>query len=119
MNCLKCGKETEDEQAFCLECQKEMARYPVDPGAVVQLPTRRRTPVKKLAKRRITPEEQISTLRKRVRLYAGLFLAALVVIVCLAVPLTRELREERAQIGKNYSTVKPSTAATQAEEEAK
>ncbi len=112
MYCLKCGKETMDDQAFCLECQKEMAKYPVDPGTVVQLPPKKQLPPKRTTRRRITPEEQVKILRKRVRLYACLFLAALVVIVCLCVPLILRIGDERGQIGKNYTTAKPGTVVT-------
>ena len=116
MYCLRCGKETLEEQAFCLECQKEMAKYPVDPGAVVQLPKRKQVSAKKPAKRRLTPEEQVRLLRKRVRMYACLFVAALVVVVSLSVPLILELRKDRERIGQNYSTVKTSTTPVQAED---
>ena len=112
MYCLKCGKETNDDQAFCLECQKEMAKYPIDPGVAVQILPRRQTTQKKTSKRRITPEEQVKILRKRVRLYACLFLAALIVVVCLCVPLVLQIQDERGQIGKNYVTIKPGTVPT-------
>ena len=112
MYCLRCGRETDDEQAFCLECQKEMARYPVDPNAVVTLPARRQTPPKKVVKRKISPEEQLKFLRRRVRIYACLFIAALITAVCLAVPFIRDIGKEKFQIGQNYSTVKPSTEST-------
>ena len=119
MYCLKCGKETLDDQAFCLECQKEMAKYPVDPGTVVQLPPKKQLSPKKTARRRFTPEEQVKILRKRVRLYACLFLAALIVIGCLCVPLVLQMRDERGQIGKNYTTAKPGTMTTVPATEAK
>lgn len=112
MYCLKCGKETMDDQAFCLECQKEMAKYPVDPSTAVQLPSRRQAAPKKTVKRRITPEEQIRILRKRVRLYACLFLAALIAVVCLCVPLILQMGDERGQIGKNYKTARPGDVVT-------
>lgn len=112
MYCLKCGKETLEDQAFCLECQKEMAKYPVDPGIAVQLPTRKPIPSKKPAKRRITPEEQIRALRKRLRISFCLLLAALAMIAGLAISLFLLLNQERAQIGKNYTTVRPGTTVT-------
>ena len=112
MYCLRCGRETIDEQAFCLECQKEMAKYPVDPGTVVQLPIGKPTPPKKTPKRRITPEEQVRFLRKRVRMYASLFIAALVLLVCLAVPLIMVYRKNAVQIGQNYSTVTDKNATS-------
>ena len=53
MFCLRCGRETENEQAFCLDCQKVMAAYPVDPNAVVQLPVRKQNALKKTASLKI------------------------------------------------------------------
>ena len=113
MYCLRCGQETMDEQAFCLDCQKLMAKYPVDPGAVVQLPPQKTVPAKKAPKRRITPEEQIRQLKKRVRLYAFLLAAAMVAVLCLAVPLVREYEKNKSEIGKNYSTFKTETVPTE------
>ena len=118
MYCLKCGQETQEDQAFCLECQKEMAKYPVDPNAVVQLPTLKQAAPKKPVKRRTTPEEQIRQLKRRVRVYAGLLAAALIVAICLAIPIVRDLGKTKSQIGQNYSTVKPNTQPTGEETEA-
>ena len=113
MYCLRCGRETEEDQAFCLECQKEMAKYPIDPHAVVQLPVRKQAPPRKPVKRRISPEEQVKFLRRRIRLYTCLLAAALLVIVGLSIPAIRDYGKVKFQIGQNYSTVKPSTAPTE------
>ena len=113
MNCLRCGRETEEEQAFCLECQKEMAKYPIDPNAVVQLPVRKQVAAKKPAKRRVPPEEQIKVLKRRVRIYACLFLAALIAAVSLSIPVMRYYDKHRFQIGQNYTTVKPTAPPTE------
>ena len=112
MYCLKCGRETEDEQAFCLDCQKEMAKYPVDPNAVVTLPVRKQASPRKQVKRKTPPEDQIRELKRRVRLYACLFAVALVAAICLSIPLIRDIGKEKFQIGQNYSTVKPTTEPT-------
>lgn len=112
MYCLKCGRETDDEQAFCLDCQKEMAKYPVDPNAVVTLPVRKQTPPRKPVRRITPPEDQIRELKRRVRLYACLFAVALVAAICLSIPFIRDIGKEKFQIGQNYSTVKPSTEPT-------
>lgn len=112
MYCLKCGRETEDEQAFCLDCQKEMAKYPVDPNAVVTIPVRKQTTPKKTIKRKISPEEQLRELKRRVRVYACLFVIALITAICLSIPFIRDIGKEKFQIGQNYSTVKPSTEPT-------
>ena len=112
MYCLKCGRETDEEQAFCLDCQKEMAKYPVDPNAVVTLPVRKQASPRKLVKRKTPPEDQIRELKRRVRLYACLFAVALVAAICLSIPFIRDIGKEKFQIGQNYSTVKPSTEPT-------
>ena len=112
MYCLKCGRETDEDQAFCLDCQKEMAKYPVDPNAVVTLPVRKQTPPRKPVRRITPPEDQIRELKRRVRLYACLFAVALVAAICLSIPFIRDIGKEKFQIGQNYSTVKPSTEPT-------
>ena len=112
MYCLKCGRETDDEQAFCLDCQKEMAKYPVDPNAVVTIPVRKQAPPRKPVKRKTPPEDQIRELRRRVRIYACLFAVALIAAICLSIPFIRDIGKEQFQIGQNYSTVKPSTEPT-------
>ena len=109
MYCLKCGRETDEEQAFCLDCQKEMAKYPVDPNAVVTIPVRKQAPPRKPVKRKTPPEDQIRELKRRVRLYACLFAVALVAAICLSIPFIRDIGKEKFQIGQNYSTGKPST----------
>lgn len=40
MECLKCGKETKENQVFCSECKQIMEQYPVKPGTPIQLPKR-------------------------------------------------------------------------------
>lgn len=112
MYCLRCGRETEEEQAFCLECQKEMAKYPVDPNAVVHLPVPRQTPLKKPVKRKVAPEDQVKQLKRRVRLYTCLFVIALITSICLSIPLIRDYGKHHFQIGQNYNTLKPSSEAT-------
>ena len=113
MYCLKCGRETEGEQAFCLACQKEMKNYPVDPNAAVRLPVRKQTAVKKSVRRRPSSEEQVNYLKRRLRICACLLAVALIVVVCMAIPLIRGYGKGNFQIGQNYSTVKPGTIPTE------
>lgn len=114
MYCLKCGQETEEDQAFCLTCRKEMAKYPVSSNAVVHLPPRKQTQTRKPVKKRIPPEDQIRVLKKRVRLFACLFFASLLLAVCLSIPAIQHLGESRAQIGQNYTTLKPASEPAEA-----
>lgn len=112
MYCLRCGRETEEDQAFCLDCQKDMAKYPIDPNAVVQLPVRKQSAPKKPVKRRVPPEEQVKYLKRRVRIYACLLAAALIAVAFLSIPVIRDYGKDKFQIGQNYSTVKPTTEPT-------
>ena len=40
MSCLRCGRETAENQVFCKLCLEDMEKYPVKPGTTVQLPSR-------------------------------------------------------------------------------
>ena len=113
MSCMKCARDTEAGQVFCAECRAEMEKYPVKPGTVVQLPTRREVPVfKKVVPRRraLTPGEQIARLRRAVRIQAALLLACLLLILGLLYPLVKPLFTETGfKPGQNYSSVSHET----------
>lgn len=111
MNCMKCGRELKDRQAFCDGCLADMEKYPVKPGTPIQLPQRSgETAAKKRPLRRkriLTPEEQLPRLRFSVRL---LMLALTVALIAFALTslLAIHLLEERGSripIGQNYSVV--------------
>lgn len=109
MGCLKCGRDTISEQVFCTECQLEMKKYPVRPGTVVQLPTRKNVSVvKKTMKRRTVPlDDQVRNLKKRVRTLTILLIVVTVIAAALAVPAVDHLMENHFKIGQNYTTVVP------------
>lgn len=118
MNCMKCGRDTEQNQIFCRDCLEEMERYPVKPGTVVQLPAQPPEPqIKKAGHRRQTPtpEEQVKRLKKRSNiLFLALSLtAALAIFLGLSsYHLMREMAEQKA-VGQNYSTIIETTAPTE------
>lgn len=108
MNCMKCGREINEDQAFCPACLHLMEQYPVKPDVVVSLPLRRDFPVKKAPPRKKAPtaEEQAVRLKRKNR--------SLVVLVCLLLAVTlslgflsiavlRQLDMQRF-LGQNYST---------------
>ena len=107
MNCLKCGRETEDGQVFCKECLDVMEKYPVKPGTAVLLPKRSPAPAGKKPRWHPvpTPEEQAARLKVQNR-------RLIAVVVILAVLLAvggyftgRYLIERRPmRPGQNYST---------------
>lgn len=84
-----------------------MQRYPVRPGTVVQLHSRKETAaVKKVTRKKIvSPEEQVEKLKKQVRsLWLSLILAS-ILVAALAVPTYQHWKESQKKIGQNYTTV--------------
>lgn len=107
MNCLRCGTEIDAEQVFCPDCQADMAKSPVEPGTVILLPRTKDAPApKKLPHRRIpTPEEQMKTLKKHVKILALGWLITAVLLVLLAYFAIPRLTGEHFLPGQNYSSV--------------
>ena len=108
MGCMKCGKETADNQAFCEECLEEMAAYPVKPGTPVLLPNRPAAPVvrkHRSHKRQRKPEEQLSHQKKWI-VFLCAFCCLLMVALTLSVILNIMLlgNEELPILpGQNYN----------------
>ena len=107
MYCLKCGKDTKNEQVFCDACLENMLPYPVKPDAVVTLPHRETTATKKQSgrKRPQSPEEQVVHLRKLVRRLL-LALAVMTVLLGLAAAMLLKIYfgpATSSDIGKNYT----------------
>lgn len=105
MNCIKCGRETGAEQVFCEDCLTEMKKYPVKPNTVVQIPNRP-APVKKSHQRRISPEEQVLSLRKKCRRLTMLLVVSWLLVAALAVAVGVTVNELDFQrfLGQNYTT---------------
>lgn len=90
-----------------MECQLEMQRYPVRPGTVVQLPSRKEeiTPKKSPRKKIVSPEEQVDKLKKQVRtLWLSLILVS-ILAAALSVPTYQHWKEGQKKIGQNYTTI--------------
>lgn len=113
MGCLKCGRDTKEDAVFCPECLLNMQRYPVRPGTPVMLPTRERVVPKKVPKRRaVPPEEQIKSLKKRIRALTALWIVTLLALAVLAVVSWRVLPHPQHRPGQNYTTITSTTAPT-------
>ena len=108
MNCLKCGREIDEGQYFCGDCLLVMEKYPVKPGATVQLPPRAdsNAPKKPHPKRRgkAAPEEQVKVLKIRVRVLSAVLAVCLVLLIVFSVLTVKHFREERLLPGQNYSS---------------
>ena len=124
MGCMKCGRDVEPGQVFCDSCRDVMARYPVKPGIVVQLPHRQQHAAKKQTVRRRpiqSPEEQLAALRRVVRrqiLLILLLAAAVVGLSWLSVNLYTD-NENKVLPGQNYYSVTTpeTTVSTEPSEE--
>ena len=118
MQCIKCGRDVEPEQVFCDNCRETMAKYPVRPGVVVQLPRRTEAAVKKQTLRRRplpSAEEQVRMLRRAVRrmiVLVVLLFAAVVGLSWLTVTLYRE-SEQKVLPGQNYHSVTATDETTE------
>lgn len=109
MNCMKCGREIEEGQVFCIDCLKDMARYPIRPGTAVHLPKRpsymsiRRAVPKRKA---IPAEELVKKQRKLIRRMALALTILSLLAALLAYPATVHLLENSDSIiGQNYSVI--------------
>ncbi|MDD5864732.1 MAG: hypothetical protein PUD80_08885 [Firmicutes bacterium] len=109
MNCLKCGREIEEGQVFCGDCLLDMEKHPVKPGTAVQLPPQvyASAPKKAHPRRRTkpAPEEQVKSLKLRVRVLAVLLAICIVLLAVLTVPAMKYYREDHFLPGQNYSAV--------------
>ena len=111
MQCMKCGRDLESGEVFCGECQEVMAKYPVKPGTVVQLPHRLEynNAVKKQPARRkaIPPEEQVVLLKQLSRRLAlALVIAVAIAAVACYVAVTQFIENQSKQaLGQNYSVI--------------
>ena len=109
MNCIKCGRETGADNAFCDACLEEMSRRPVNPATVVLLPGQGRPQTKKAAPKKAFPstEEQVGILRRKVRRMRIMILVLAVLVAALGIVVRKTLSELDFQrlLGQNYSTV--------------
>ena len=112
MNCMKCGREIEEDQAFCPYCLVDMESYPVKPGTVILLPNQQsQTTAPKKAvtqhKPQLLPEEQLPVLKRKLwalRVLSVLLILLLTVLGYITSRVITELDIQRL-LGQNYSTV--------------
>ena len=81
MQCMKCGRDLDENQVFCDICREDMKEYPVKPGTVVLLPHYQRpyTQPKKTVKRVVPLEEQFRKVKSRNRILAWLLAGTITV----------------------------------------
>lgn len=103
MQCLRCGKNIPDDAVFCIDCQAEMAKYPVAPGTPAFIPPQPKQ--KKPRPRQASKDEQIARLRLRTRHMAiAIGALALLLVVSLTALFLSLQKEEALPIGRNFKT---------------
>ena len=101
--CLKCGKQASEHDAFCSECLEDMQRYPIKPGTAFQILPR---PSRKAIARELSPTDQIANLRStKNRLIAMLVtMTALLLVLALLLLYNLDNQPQTPQIGRNYTS---------------
>ena len=116
MNCMKCGRETVDEQVFCTNCLEEMEKYPVRPGTVILLPRHKEEARKPMVKKKAPPslEEQVKMLKKLVRRLAAILILLLLLLGATGYFTAVHLLEPDTVFlpGQNYSSITTTEAPT-------
>ena len=108
MICLKCGKETIDENVFCQDCLQIMELYPVKPDTPVHLLQRpaRSTEKQPSHKKEVSPQDTVKQLRLLVRCLAAV-IAVLSVLLCITAGMLLQATNKDqpvSNIGRNYTT---------------
>ena len=116
MNCLKCGRET--DQTFCECCREEMTRYPVKPGTIVQLPKDRAASSPRNNqdwRDGHSLEAQIEYQKRSIRRLRRAVLVLTLLLAGMGIGMLWMLKgESQPRPGQNYSAVtKPSEDPTQ------
>lgn len=85
MKCIRCGKETDENQVFCKECLQDMQRHPVKPETPIHLPNREdRVPTKRSNFRVAASKWQDQIFRLK---YAIVWLVILIILLVMALAL--------------------------------
>lgn len=113
MNCLRCGRETQDDHAFCDSCKETMKKYPVRPGTAVVLPKNKESAAQRKQKRHQAPvpQDQIKKLKKqRRRLRITVFCLSLALVLLTALAAFYLYHEKPVKPGQNYVVVETAAA---------
>lgn len=105
MQCLKCGKKTEEKQVFCSACLADMACHPVKPDTAIHIP-HREPYIPKKRHRELTTEEINAQLRSMIR-WLTVTVGVLALLICLLAGLLIQSLQKDSNlqaIGKNYTT---------------
>ena len=113
MNCMKCGREMQEGQVFCVECLDAMEDEPIPVNTAVHIPAQ--PPEKHNSHRRplLNPEEEIKRLEKvnqNLILWVALLSVAAGLLLLLA--YYQQVWAVAEELGRNYSVLESATQAT-------
>ncbi len=107
-NCIKCGKELASTKVFCEECLEVMEKYPVPSGTPLVIHQRTAASRKVATKKKLSPEEQIPKLKRRIKQLTVILIVMALVLTIATGWLVQEIREPgvvpEETKGQNYST---------------
>ncbi len=116
MNCMKCGRDTQDEKMFCEACLASMEKYPVAPNTVVVLPKRARENYRRSVLRRWTAPSLEIQVNRLQRWRLGLLITVLVLTMLIGLLIWLNIWQYEKSLapkpGQNYSTME-TTASTE------
>ena len=111
MYCLRCGRESRNEQVFCDNCLEIMEKRPVKPGTAVHIPEKPVTHPDRIytLRRTLSPGEQMQKLRSTLRWMSVTILALSVILMLTAAMLvytlaTRSAPPAAGNLGRNYTS---------------
>ena len=96
MSCMRCGKDTTENNIFCNECLADMERHPVKPGTPILLPDREnRGTVKRASFKLAASKWQDKIFRLKYTIFWLIVLivllsAALALCICMLLQITPE-----------------------------
>lgn len=106
MNCMKCGRENQNQQAFCDICLAGMEKSPVEAGTTVNLPPVYARLGKRPNEKQKKPEDVIFQLEGRIhRLSITIMFLVLLLAIALGTLAWTLISDSTPVIGQNYSTM--------------
>ena len=117
MDCMKCGRKTQDNNVFCPDCLADMEKHPVRQDTPVILPQRKNSPRKTPQKKNVKAEEQIAQLQLKLkRLWVAIAVLSVLLTAALgglAVSVYQLINTP--DLGSNYSTFTSTEVTTESE----
>ena len=116
MSCLRCGRETAENQVFCKLCLEDMEKYPVKPGTTVQIPSQAaRDALRKPRAKQSSLQEEYDKLHHTVRillLVLAVLLMGFAITAGLLINYTSQPQQESTPPEQNFGTAQTSYLLT-------